>query len=209
MDSQIPRERILKVAAEVFSESGFAGARVDQIASRARVNKALLYYHIGNKQQLYSTVVRSLLEIARAKIAAVLAAEATPRERIRSVARAIAVTAAELPHLPSILLREIASGGGNLDDDLLRDLGRLLQSIASIYREGTAAKDFRPVDPLITHMATAGSLLLLIGSRPLRARLRQMGDLPAPSFREEDPIAIADELATLLLEGVRVRKESS
>ena len=42
--------RILAAAKEVFAEVGFAGARVDEIARRADVNKASLYYHIGDKK---------------------------------------------------------------------------------------------------------------------------------------------------------------
>ncbi|HVR42592.1 MAG TPA: helix-turn-helix domain-containing protein, partial [Thermoanaerobaculia bacterium] len=45
-----PRDHILDVAAAVFAEQGFAGARIDEIARRAGVNKAMLYYRVGNKE---------------------------------------------------------------------------------------------------------------------------------------------------------------
>ena len=51
------RDRILDAASAVFAELGFAGARVDDIAERAGVNKAMLYYHVGDKQALYSAVL--------------------------------------------------------------------------------------------------------------------------------------------------------
>jgi len=47
---------ILEVAKDVFAEQGFAGARVDEIARRAGVNKATLYYQIGDKKALYAEV---------------------------------------------------------------------------------------------------------------------------------------------------------
>lgn len=43
--------RIMDTAAEVFSEVGYAGARVDAIAKKANVNKAMIYYHIGDKKR--------------------------------------------------------------------------------------------------------------------------------------------------------------
>jgi TetR/AcrR family transcriptional regulator len=49
-------ERILEAAVDEFSEFGFAGARVDRIASHARVSPRSLYYHFGNKQDLYLAV---------------------------------------------------------------------------------------------------------------------------------------------------------
>ncbi|MBW1769410.1 MAG: helix-turn-helix transcriptional regulator [Deltaproteobacteria bacterium] len=44
-------QRIMDAATEIFAESGFAGARVDEIAKRAGVNKAMIYYRIGDKKR--------------------------------------------------------------------------------------------------------------------------------------------------------------
>ena len=52
------REKILAAALAEFSAKGFAGARVDAIARRARVNKRMLYYCFGAKQELYREIVR-------------------------------------------------------------------------------------------------------------------------------------------------------
>src|SRR5258708_7385593 len=55
------REKILAAALAEFSAKGFAGARVDAIARRARVNKRMLYYCFGAKQELYREIVRRKL----------------------------------------------------------------------------------------------------------------------------------------------------
>src|SRR6202030_3108468 len=52
------REKILAAALAEFSARGFAGARVDTIARRARVNKRMLYYCFGTKQDLYREILR-------------------------------------------------------------------------------------------------------------------------------------------------------
>jgi len=52
------REKILAAALTEFSARGFAGARVDAIARRARVNKRMLYYCFGAKQDLYREILR-------------------------------------------------------------------------------------------------------------------------------------------------------
>jgi AcrR family transcriptional regulator len=51
--ARVSPDRILAAAAAEFAERGFAGARVDRIARRARVNKAMIYYHFASKQRLY------------------------------------------------------------------------------------------------------------------------------------------------------------
>jgi AcrR family transcriptional regulator len=59
------RERILAAALECFSSSGFHGARVDEIAARARTNKERIYANFTDKEGLYAEVVRrAFAEIA-------------------------------------------------------------------------------------------------------------------------------------------------
>ena len=52
------RSRILAAAADEFGARGFAATTVDRIARRARVNKAMIYYHFPNKRALYTAIVR-------------------------------------------------------------------------------------------------------------------------------------------------------
>ena len=51
------RERILAAALREFSDKGFAGARVDRIARRARINKRMLYHYFGNKATLFREIL--------------------------------------------------------------------------------------------------------------------------------------------------------
>jgi TetR/AcrR family transcriptional regulator len=64
------RERILEVAVDEFAQKGFAGARVDAIARRARANKQLVYYYFGGKLGLYTAVLGRMIEGAQEKIVA-------------------------------------------------------------------------------------------------------------------------------------------
>ena len=50
------RRRILDAAAREFSASGFEGARVDEIARKAGVNKALIYYYFKSKEELLAVL---------------------------------------------------------------------------------------------------------------------------------------------------------
>jgi AcrR family transcriptional regulator len=57
---QEPRERILRAAISDFAEKGLAGARVDEIAARAKINKRMLYHYFGNKEALYLAVLEEV-----------------------------------------------------------------------------------------------------------------------------------------------------
>ncbi len=70
-DATATRQTLLDAAAEAFTENGFAGARVEAIARRAGVNKALIYAYYGDKEGLYRAVLSSrlaapVLSLARA-----------------------------------------------------------------------------------------------------------------------------------------------
>ena len=49
MKARDTRGNLIESATEVFVEKGFSGARVDEIARRAKANKAMIYYHFGSK----------------------------------------------------------------------------------------------------------------------------------------------------------------
>jgi TetR/AcrR family transcriptional regulator len=56
-DSEATRRALLGAAVAEFAHRGFAGARVDEIARRASVNKQLVYHHFGNKDDLYQAAL--------------------------------------------------------------------------------------------------------------------------------------------------------
>jgi TetR/AcrR family transcriptional regulator len=64
-DAVATKARILETAKMIFSEMGFDGARIDDIADRAGVNKALIYYYFKNKDHLLEHVFEEFLEKVR------------------------------------------------------------------------------------------------------------------------------------------------
>jgi AcrR family transcriptional regulator len=61
------RIRILEAAKKEFAAYGLAGARIDRIAAEADANKRMLYYHVGNKEDLYLAVLEAAYEKIRAE----------------------------------------------------------------------------------------------------------------------------------------------
>ena len=61
------RLSIIEASIQEFSQKGFEGARVDEIALRAGVNKNLLYHHFGNKDGLFVAVLTHTYENIRSR----------------------------------------------------------------------------------------------------------------------------------------------
>lgn len=76
---QQTQQRILEAALEEFSAKGFAGARVDVIARRARINKRMLYHYFGDKEGLFREVLRRKIAERSAWVAS---APEEPSERL-------------------------------------------------------------------------------------------------------------------------------
>lgn len=195
------KEKILRAAARVFAEKSYAGARVDEIARRAGVNKALLYYHVGNKDTLYGAVIRDNLERFETNMKEVLAKAATPEDRLRAVVTAFTEMTATAPYLPRLILREAAFGGVRLPESVLHELARIFNVIRGVLDEGVAEGQFRPVDPLLTHFMITGSIMFLTASGPLRQRLRSLEQNEAPAAAAVEDISSL--VIELLLDGLR------
>jgi AcrR family transcriptional regulator len=75
-DREATKERILQAAFDEFTTRGFAGARVDDIATRAGCNKALLYQYYGDKDALF----RQVLHCKMARLAEMHLDPAHPEE---------------------------------------------------------------------------------------------------------------------------------
>src|SRR3979409_1138126 len=56
------KSRILEAAFSEFTENGFFGTRVDDIAAKACVNKALLYHYFTDKEALFESVLACKME---------------------------------------------------------------------------------------------------------------------------------------------------
>lgn len=54
------RERILQAATEVFFESGFAGASLDDVIAKVGGSKRTIYDYFGNKEALFATIVKEI-----------------------------------------------------------------------------------------------------------------------------------------------------
>ena len=197
--SSIARERILDASSAVFAEEGFAGARVDAIAQRAGVNKAMLYYHIGDKQALYSEVLNRNFGRIEKALQEGLPNEGSPSDRLRAVITIVERAIAANPDHSRIVLREFASGAANLPAEILQRMLGLLTVVRNILADGTGNGEFRRTDPVMTHLTLIGAILMSSVVSPLRERVADLG--PTIEFPGSDA-DVARFLGDLLLEGI-------
>jgi AcrR family transcriptional regulator len=193
--------RILKAAATIFSEVGFAGARVDQIAKCAGVNKATIYYHIGDKQALYARVIHNLFGDAADRFEHNISKVQSPVEKLKSFIRTVVDTVERHPELAAIMLREQASGGRDFPEMVAQDLASLIGILTSILQEGTKKGVFIDTVPIIVHMMIIGTIVFFKMSSPIRAKFASLADALQPINSDLKGNA-AEEIEKLVLNAV-------
>jgi TetR/AcrR family transcriptional regulator len=177
--------QIAAAAATEFADRGYAGARVDRIARKARVNKAMLYYHFGSKQNLYRAVLRGTFEQIAAILEAIADGPGTPEQRLDAAVAAMAAFIDAHQHFPSIMLREVADRGVHLDGDTIAALAAVPRAFGRIIGTGIETGAFRPMHPLAAYFTTIAPILMFVASTPLRQKL-------SPRQVAAAPIAAAD-----------------
>jgi TetR/AcrR family transcriptional regulator len=170
---RVSPERILAAAAAEFAARGYAGARVDHIARRARVNKAMLYYHFENKEELYRTLLRQTFTQAGHRLQAIAQSDAPAEEKLDRVIEGVAAFVREYEFFPAIMLREIAEGGARLDRATLAALAVLPTAFGSIVEEGVQAGVFRPVPPMAAYFSVLAPIVFFLAGSPIRRELTE------------------------------------
>jgi AcrR family transcriptional regulator len=194
------REKLLAAAIPVFAHGGFDGARVDAIARRARVNKAMIYYHFRTKRGLYQAVLLRLLSGVRSEMERIARDEADPRRRLVALYSRLARNFAAEPALPHVMLREVLAGGRHLRGEAERLLAALLDFVREALEAGAARGLMRPANALLVHLSLVGPIALYFAGAPIRGRL-----LPSAAPRIEPPTLddLLAHLETLITRGLQ------
>ena len=151
--------KILKAARAVFAEKGYSGTRIDEIARRAGVNKATIYYQIGDKDTLYANVIHQVIGNVGRGIADAVSDAGSPEEKLKAYINFIAGAVDKNPELPPIMMREVASGGATLPRLVMEDMASIMLVLAGILEDGRKKGIFVETVPFLIHMMIMGTIL--------------------------------------------------
>ena len=100
-------QRILDGAHAVFVRRGTAGARMQEIANEAGVNKALLHYYFRNKDRLAQAVFQRVAAALFGRIAQLLMSPGTLEDKVRGIIAVYLEQLSRTPYAPAYVLSEI------------------------------------------------------------------------------------------------------
>ncbi len=165
------RKRILDAALSEFAVHGLAGARTEQIAAAAGVNKALLYYYFESKEKLYAAALEMVSARVRDKSMAVLLRDSSPGERLLRAALEHfdrILTQREFQSLMQQEMMRLRKGEeGQLPILVKRVFGPLQAVFQSMVREGIASGELIEADWLQIVLAALGGNVFYFLSAPV------------------------------------------
>jgi len=179
------RTALFRAAALEFAERGYDAAGTDRIAARARVNKAMLYYHFGSKRALYLDIVREMVAAVGARVRAIADAPGTAEQKLDAWIDALVEEAAARPWFPPIMLRELASGAPHVDAGTFQMMNAVLAGVRDVIEQGQREGVFRDVDPLLTHLSIMPPVLLFFVRQRVLAATKVRGGLAEPRQLDE------------------------
>ncbi|MBW9086357.1 TetR/AcrR family transcriptional regulator [Rhizobium wenxiniae] len=139
-------ELILEAALDVFSQNGFRGSTIDQIAEAAGMSKPNLLYYFRTKEaihrQLIDRVLTTWLEPLR-----VFDADGDPESEIRSYIRRKLEMARDFPRESRLFANEILQGAPRIEDELKGPLKELVDEKAAVIRAWARAGKIARCDP--------------------------------------------------------------
>ncbi|MCF8272618.1 MAG: TetR/AcrR family transcriptional regulator [Flavobacteriaceae bacterium] len=98
---------ILIAAKEIFQQKGMAGARMQEIADKAKINKALLHYYYRSKQLLFEAVFKSAFSLLAPQLNKVLNDDSDLFEKIRKFTENYVSFVIRHPYLPNFVVQEL------------------------------------------------------------------------------------------------------
>jgi len=198
-EEESPRAEILQGAMEEFIEFGKKGARMQSIADRAGVNKALLHYYFSTKENLHKEVLRRVLEKGFSQISQSLEIPMEPADQIRSLIHSYFEFFRKFPELPKLMIHEITSSPQEVAEffgKLFSENPNYPMAFAEVIREGIARKQFRPVDPRQFLITTVSAIIFFFVAKPLFIDILEIED--GDQFLDER----LDHLQEILMDGL-------
>jgi TetR/AcrR family transcriptional regulator len=169
------RARILEAAVQEFSANGLAGARTEQIAEAAGVNKALLYYYFSNKQALYDAALESVADRVVTSSMAAMGAECSDGERLVQFALNHFDRIHSQRAFQSLMQQEMIRlhrGEENALAPLVEKVFRpMMTRIRQVYQDGRNSGELIEVDEMQIMYAALGANVFYFLSAPMMSML--------------------------------------
>jgi TetR/AcrR family transcriptional regulator len=161
MATSSTEEKIFNSAKIEFAKFGLAGARVDSIAGRAKINKAMIYYYYKGKEKLYEHILLSIVEGIYNTVKNLIPDKSVKIEDLEKLIRGYAEYIGRIDEdYIRIMIREIASGGKYFKKITVPKLIEpVMDLVIDIFKKGQKEGIIDSLNPQFTMIQIIGSIV--------------------------------------------------
>jgi TetR/AcrR family transcriptional regulator len=179
-------EKILEAARQVFIRKGLAGARMQEIADEAGINKALLHYYFRSKEKLFDRIFMEVFQTISTGIGGFLSEDIPFFDKIKKFIDLYVDVLLENPYLPIFFLSEIQQNPERLQKMIENDIFKSMSGfIVQMIQEINQGK-IRPIHPAHFMLNLIGMLVMPFAVKPMIAPvLKRQLDVDYDSILKE------------------------
>lgn len=141
-------EKILNAAKKVFLTKGMDGARMQDIADEAGINKALLHYYFRSKDKLFEHIFLEVVSAFLPRIFAILESEISLFDKIELFCNEYITQEIKTPYVPIFILNEINRQPQTFLKKVLGNQKPPLGKVLAQIEKETKAGIIKPIEPL-------------------------------------------------------------
>lgn len=108
-------ETIMNAAKEVFQQKGMDGARMQEIADKAGINKSMLHYYYRSKDLLFEAVFNKAFALLAPQMNAILNDDSSIEEKVRNFTYNYTTFISKHPYIPNFIFHELNKNPGFID----------------------------------------------------------------------------------------------
>lgn len=142
-------EKIKEAAKSVFVRNGYSGARMQDIADEAGINKALLHYYFRSKEKLFELIFFEVFDIVIPQLRATVSTDQSVEEKIKAFVFTYIDVIQTNPHVPIFILHELSQGADRFVEKLKQRqvIPEMAQFMLQLMNEMEAGKikSFQPL----------------------------------------------------------------
>lgn len=176
---------------------------MQEIADRAGVNKAMLFYYFSSKDQLYREVLDSIFRPLFEAVNSIVISEIEPHLKIEQIINTYTNFLSQNEGFPRIMAREMASGGVYVASILKNIFGGLKISLPmnvfTMIDDSVKKGQFRKVDPIQTFLSIIGMCLVYFLMKPILVNIDEFKIIDSNDFLVMRQQSIIDLLENGLL----------
>ncbi len=170
-------EKIIIAAKKVFEKSGYAGARMQEIADTAGINKGLLHYYFKSKKRLFKRIYQEAFVQMIPQLESLIDSDIPVLDKIRAFVDIYMSMLIENPQLPSFVLSELNKNSEEFIKEMFMEIEKpdLMPFLVQIYEEIDAGI-LRPVNPLNLMLNLISLCVFPFAAKPLAQTMLNVSD---------------------------------